>query len=212
MKNSLFNEMAFSDNEKEASLPLVQKMLEYSALSRRRGILAFENVLDNEQDAFLKTALQMAADAVHPQVIENKLNDTIKTDNPAGAQLLERQIITQGVLSIVEGENPRIIAKKITSLFGDNYASRIEELIPSEPDETTAAPEPINEETISLFAKTLSEKYPNADLGELNNDSEKLLSMIKEAGLLDKLPKVNPEKMEDILLDIMLTWAADFCN
>ena len=70
-----------TSNEKETSLPLVCKMLDYSALSRRRGILAFENLLDNEQDTFLKTALQMAADAVHPQVIENKLNDAIKAKN-----------------------------------------------------------------------------------------------------------------------------------
>ena len=62
MKDNLYNGVTFLVSEKEASLSLVRKMLEYSALSRRRGILAFENELKNEQNAFLKNALQMAAD------------------------------------------------------------------------------------------------------------------------------------------------------
>ena len=123
----------------------------------------------------------------------------------------------QGILSIVEGENPRIIVSKLTELLGEKYAVRISDQLSAISDqEGASAPSTdhasLNTDHCKEIAKTLNEKFPNADLGKLNNDSEKLLSMIREVGLSDKLPKVSPEKMEDFLLDIMLTWATDFYN
>ena len=202
-------DIQFTDTEKEVCLPLVQKMIGYSILSRRKGILAFEKELENVQDSFLKTALQMAADAVDPRVIENVLNETIKSANPQGADLLGKLIIIRCIISIVEGDNPHLIAENITAILGDKYTARIKTFIPDETEKTNTA-KPIETTTIQLIAKTLSEKHPNADLGELNNDYKKLLGMIEKAGLTALLPKVSPEKMEDILLDIMLTWATEF--
>ena len=76
---------------------------------------------------------------------------------------------------------------------------------------------PLTTDNYKKIAKTLSEKFPRAHLGELSNGlresssgSEKLLGMIKEAGLLDRLTGVAPGKMSDVLLDILLTWTTEF--
>jgi flagellar motor component MotA len=119
----------FTDTEKEECLPVIQKILGLSALARSSGILELEEKMEEEQDFFLKTALQMALDAVYPEVIENTLKDTINKDKSAGTQLLQRLIITQGILSIVNGEPTHRVAMQLTSLLGDSYAARIEEIV-----------------------------------------------------------------------------------
>jgi len=118
----------FTDAEKEACMPMVRKMLGYSDLAYRRGLLAFENEIEREQDDFLIKALQMAADATDPKIIENTLQGIIETKKPAGLQLLGRLIIKQGILSIVDGEQPRDLALKYNSLLGEEYAARINEI------------------------------------------------------------------------------------
>jgi len=109
----------FTDAEKEACMPMVRKMLGYSDLAHRRGLLAFENEIKREQDDFLIKALQMAADATDPKIIENTLQGIIETKKTADLQLLGRLIIKQGILSIVDGEPPHDLALKYNSLLGE---------------------------------------------------------------------------------------------
>ncbi|MCD8349992.1 MAG: hypothetical protein LUC93_05195 [Planctomycetaceae bacterium] len=50
---------------------LIKKLVEYSEVARRDGILALENVLDQIPDPFLRQGLQLAVDGTDPELIQD---------------------------------------------------------------------------------------------------------------------------------------------
>jgi len=106
MKKAEMNGVKFTETEKEACMPTIQKLLSFSVLSRNSGLLSLEEELKNGQDAFLKAAIAMVTDAAEPKMIENTLRGTVETDKSKSTELLSRLLIVQGALSLRQ-ENPR---------------------------------------------------------------------------------------------------------
>jgi hypothetical protein len=130
MKKDTLNTGQFTEADKEACLPLIQKLFMFSVISRRSGLLALGDEMENEGDAFLKKAVKLAMDDCRP--IENILNDAIEKENPTGVQLLKRLIITRGMAAIVDGVKPPNMASTFAALLGSKYADRIGGLVPAE--------------------------------------------------------------------------------
>ncbi len=55
----------------ENPIELIKKLVEYSEVARRDGILALENVLDQIPDPFLRQGLQLAVDGTDPELIQD---------------------------------------------------------------------------------------------------------------------------------------------
>ncbi len=56
---------------KDDPVELIKKLVEYSEVARRDGILALENVLDQIPDPFLRQGLQLAVDGTDPELIQD---------------------------------------------------------------------------------------------------------------------------------------------
>ncbi len=52
---------------------LVKKIVDWSVIARRQGLLGLEGLLDNEVDAFLRKGLQLVVDGSEPDTIRNTL-------------------------------------------------------------------------------------------------------------------------------------------
>jgi chemotaxis protein MotA len=52
---------------------LVKKIVDWSVISRRQGLLGLEGLLDNEEDQFLRKGLQLVVDGSEPDTIRNTL-------------------------------------------------------------------------------------------------------------------------------------------
>lgn len=56
---------------------IIQKMIQFSDVSRREGILSLENQIEGQRDPFLRQGLQLAVDGKDDDLISSVLNTTI---------------------------------------------------------------------------------------------------------------------------------------
>ncbi|MDR2391208.1 MAG: MotA/TolQ/ExbB proton channel family protein [Planctomycetota bacterium] len=61
---------------KDDPVEIIKKMVEFSEVARRDGILALENVLEQIPDPFMRQGLQLAVDGTDPELIQ----DIMETD------------------------------------------------------------------------------------------------------------------------------------
>jgi len=114
----------FTDAEKEACIPIIKRIVELAQQTRLKGLLSLGDGLETEQNFFLTTGLMMAVDSIDAETISEYLQILILADNRKGSELLERMIITTGILEIVSGNNPRAIALKLAAMLGEEYLKR----------------------------------------------------------------------------------------
>lgn len=60
--------------KKQDEIDLIKRIVEFSEIARRDGILALENVTDQLQDEFLVKGIRLAVDGTDPELIESILN------------------------------------------------------------------------------------------------------------------------------------------
>ena len=107
--------------EKEALLPIVDLMLKCANTARKYGVLALEEFVQNQSNEFLTFATMMVIDGTDPELVKGILETLIAADDHTPAALLERILITEGVLSVQAGENPRILETKLLCILGEDF-------------------------------------------------------------------------------------------
>ena len=113
--------MKFTKEDREACVPLIKKLVELSNEARRAGILALEAQITDDENMFLRTALEMVIDGCDPEIVRITLSNIIKYGAHTPRELLERTIMEQGVLAIQLGTNPRYIAMQLYAILGEDY-------------------------------------------------------------------------------------------
>ncbi len=58
---------------------LIERIVEWSGVARKQGLLALEGIVESESDAFLKKGLQMLVDGAEPDAIRNILEVELQT-------------------------------------------------------------------------------------------------------------------------------------
>jgi len=111
----------FTDEDRKACLPVVEKMVELSVTARKNGLLALESKMYEEKSPFLKAALPFVLDAYDSESVADILANMILTGGFAGSELLSRLIMAQAVLGIQCGLSPRYIREGLLSLLGEEY-------------------------------------------------------------------------------------------
>jgi chemotaxis protein MotA len=115
----------FTDEEKSACLPVIDRIVELATLARSKGLSALEQLMENEKNFFLKTATMLIVDANDPDVVKEMLQKLILTANHCGAELLGRLIILQGIMRIAAGYSPRLIRQELNMMLGEKYLLRL---------------------------------------------------------------------------------------
>ncbi len=118
----------FTNEEKENCVPLVQRFIGLVYLARRDGLLPLEEVANKEKNSFFKTGFQLILDGADPMKVERILYTLIISGNYSGLPLLERLIMTVGILGIQLGENPHLLATQMLAMLGEEYLSRQNEI------------------------------------------------------------------------------------
>ncbi len=109
----------------------INKIVKWSALARKEGLLGLENVLDMEKDSFAKKGLQLLVDGSEPEIIreclEVELNTTEHMENQAAKvyEAMGGYAPTIGILGAVVGlihvmqnlANPELLGAGIATAF-----------------------------------------------------------------------------------------------
>ena len=83
---------------------LIEKIVEWSNVSRKQGLLALENSVENEPDPFLKKGLQLLVDGAEPDTIRTVLEVSVETQehfDTQGAKFYEGMGIYAPTLGII---------------------------------------------------------------------------------------------------------------
>ena len=83
---------------------LIQKMVEWSNIARKQGLLGLEPVLGKEEDTFVRKALQLVVDGSEPEVIRGIMEvelDTREHTDTLGAKVFEGMGIYSPTLGII---------------------------------------------------------------------------------------------------------------
>lgn len=112
---------SFSKAEKDAMLPVIDIIMKCAETARREGVLALEECAQTQGNDFLAFAVALVVDGTDPMFVKALLETLISADGHTGSALLERIIITEGVLSIQAGDNPLLIETKLLACLGEDY-------------------------------------------------------------------------------------------
>ena len=83
---------------------LIQKMVEWSNVARKQGLLGLEPLLNKEEDSFVRKALQLVVDGSEPDVIRGIMEvelDTREHTDTLGAKVFEGMGIYSPTLGII---------------------------------------------------------------------------------------------------------------
>jgi len=83
---------------------LIKKMVEWSNVARKQGLLGLEPLLDKEEDSFVRKALQLVVDGSEPDAIRSIMEvelDTREHTDTLGAKVFEGMGIYSPTLGII---------------------------------------------------------------------------------------------------------------
>ncbi|MCL2187412.1 MAG: hypothetical protein FWC16_01250 [Defluviitaleaceae bacterium] len=119
--NNKFETFIFTNDEKKACLPTAIRVVELAQSVVRTGILGLidETALDND---FIKMAANLMANGYSPDFVEENLYQHIHSGGYNSVALLERILITKGMLMFYSFEvTPEKVAWYLSSLLGEQY-------------------------------------------------------------------------------------------
>jgi len=111
----------FSDDDRINCLLMANRIIELAYVSRKEGILALleETILGCE---FAEFGLDLLLNGGTPEIIQKSLTYAIIAGNYTGSDLLNKIIITEGLVLISTPYTPpQVIARVINSILGVQY-------------------------------------------------------------------------------------------
>jgi|GEM_PF-1692023 len=117
-----FSDVEFSEDEKEACMPIAKKILEYADLVKRESVLALAEKAQNEEDLYFKTALKLAADGIRVDLFDEVFRVLFRKDISTDEDFLKWIVIHRGIYLIIKGN---ITTQKLKVLLGMPHLPRL---------------------------------------------------------------------------------------
>ncbi|MCL2203357.1 MAG: hypothetical protein FWB88_05415 [Defluviitaleaceae bacterium] len=111
----------FTPAERDACLPIVDRMAVLAKLARTEGILALEEWCNTQEKDFLTFLLMMVVDGTDPAIVEDMGETLIDADGHTGEALLSRLMLLEGVQAIQMGMHPLLLEAKLLAMLGESY-------------------------------------------------------------------------------------------
>lgn len=108
-----------SEAEKRQCFALISEILALATKGRNFGLLSLGQEAEESPLFLLRKGLQLALDGVKSPTARTILELYILTGNYTGKQLLERCIILEGVLGILDGMHPKLLKELLLSFLGE---------------------------------------------------------------------------------------------
>ena len=109
-----------SEDAKRQCLGLVSEILFLVTKARNYGLLSLGKEAEESASFLLRKGLQLAMDGVKSQTARTILELYIFTEDYTGKDLLERCLILEGVMGILEGTHPKLLREILLSFLGES--------------------------------------------------------------------------------------------
>jgi hypothetical protein len=116
-----------SEEDKHQCLALISKILSLATNARNYGLLSLGKEAEESPSFLLGKGLQLALDGVKSHTARMILELYIFTGDYTGKELLERCIILEGVMGILEGVHPKLLKELLLSFLGESGHSMYKE-------------------------------------------------------------------------------------
>jgi|GEM_PF-2197096 len=122
-----------SDNDKNIKFTqddcneLLNRMLAFSEIARREGLLSFESLMEDEKNIFIKTGFTLVSDGIDFDIVRIIVEHLLDMGKREGYDLTARKIILQGIVSVHQGDNPSVVKSKIYDVIGEDINALNEE-------------------------------------------------------------------------------------
>lgn len=112
-------QLRVSEDEKRQCFARVSEILALATKGRNFGLLSLGKEAEENSSFLLRKGLQLALDGVKSQTARTILELYIFTGNYTGKELLERCIILEGVIGILDGMHPKLLKELLLSFLGE---------------------------------------------------------------------------------------------
>ena len=109
-----------SEDEKRECLSLISEILYLATSARNYGLLSLGKEAEENSSFLLRKGFQLALDGVNSQTARTILELYIFTADYTGKDLLERCIILEGVIGILDGLHPKLLKELLVSFLGES--------------------------------------------------------------------------------------------
>ena len=109
-----------SEDVKRQSLVLVSEILRLATKARNYGLLSLGKEAEENPSFLLRKGLQLALDGAKSHTARTILELYILTGDYTGKDLLERCIILEGIIGILEGVHPKLLKELLLSFLGES--------------------------------------------------------------------------------------------
>ncbi|MGD9056887.1 MAG: FliG C-terminal domain-containing protein [Desulfobacterales bacterium] len=205
-------QMRVSDSEKDDCLALISDIIYLATSARNYGLLSLGKEAEESESFLLRKGLELALDGVKSETARTILELYIFSADYKGKELLERCIILEGVIAILEGMHPKLLKELLLSFLGESShdvykeefdIEEIEKLkgyLKSVEDKPAASEsgvemgnllEPLNNQAIKQFLQTISIEDLAKVMSDLDGKAQvKLFNKLTKRGaflLLDAI-------------------------
>jgi flagellar motor component MotA len=121
----LADRLACPIDEKRLLFPLVESICEMAARARQEGLLGLDVKSSGISDAIFRIGTGMIVDGCTEETLEDVFASYLHTFDERGYLFLKACLIAEGLLSIQEGDNPRITRRKLASYLGEEALAEL---------------------------------------------------------------------------------------
>lgn len=122
-----------SEDVKRQCLVLISQILQLANKARNYGLLSLGKEAEENPIFLLRKGIQLALDGVKSHIARTIMELYILTGDYTGKDLLERCIILEGVIGILEGIHPKLLKELLLSFLGESgHTAFKEEFEPKE--------------------------------------------------------------------------------
>ena len=121
--------LGYSEEEKNKCFEVIQTMLTLSQRACRYGrhILDWDYQPFESKPRILRKGIRLILDGIDPEEVRNALDNYINARNYIDIELLEAQIMREGVLLIHAGEGEKTLFEKLVAMLGDGFYQDIKD-------------------------------------------------------------------------------------
>ena len=181
-------QMRISDSEKDDCLKLISDIIYLATSARNYGLLSLGKAAEESESFLLRKGLELALDGVKSTTARTILELYIFSTDYMGKDLLERCIILEGVIGIMEGAHPKLLKELLLSFLGESghdvYKKEfdIEEI-----------------EKLEAYLKDVEKKPAASDSA---SKLGKLLGPLNNAALKQFLQTINIDDLAKVIADL----------
>jgi hypothetical protein len=108
-----------SEDEKRECLVLISEIIHLATSARNYGLLSLGKEAEDNNSFLLRKGLQLALDGVKSPTARMILELYIFSADDTGKELLQRCIILEGIIGILEGMHPKLLKELLVSFLGE---------------------------------------------------------------------------------------------